>query len=287
MRSASDTTITLLAFGRRGYGLAAANLVDSLRHYGYTGTITVFTTDHLRTMIPEGVDVRTIQDTDPGILKLLLPDMITGPTLYIDADSIAIGAVTPLVEALTADGRDFITSVQGVGNATTPHIKYFQWALSSVVAAKEGFANDAPLYGIQSSWMFMRPGPALWAIAERALASYQTWTRKDLKHAWGGSKPDELFWGIGCTATGHDPSWDGEPMWFGSGVTDYQTIKEKHVLLTIPGQRQSMALRALRYYDSEVKRYSGHKSDYIFSDKHTNYKNTIAHGLHILRRQQA
>lgn len=76
-------------------------------------------------------------------------------------------------------------------------------------------------------------------------------------------------------------------MWYGSGLTDYQTIKDTHVLLTIPGQRQSMALRALRYYDSEVRRYGGHKSDYIFPDKHTNFnfKITIPHGLLLLQRQ--
>jgi hypothetical protein len=276
MPSATDTSVTLLAFGRRGYGLAASNLVRSLRHHGFGGRINALVTEQLSPHLSvfDDVTITTINgDTSPGLCKLMLPDMITGPTLYIDVDSIAIGDITPLVEALAADGRDFITSVQGKGPANGERIRYYNWAEPSTTVAIEGFADDATLYGIQSSWMFMRPGPTLWSIAEAARASYQRWSVRDLKHLWGGGKPDELFWGNACTRVGHDPSWHSEPMWHGSGLVSHGEIKDKYVLMSIPGQTQTMSQRALRIYDAEVRHFYGHKAAYIFSDKSVNFKN--------------
>jgi len=287
MPSTSEHSVTLLAFGRRGYGLAACNAVRSLRHHGYKDRIDVYVTPELRGHIPADANIIEVQECDPGYAKLLIPDLISGPTLYLDVDVLAMHDVTPLIEALKADGRGFITSVQGTGCATSKAIRYYGWAEPAKVAAMEGFADDAPLYGIQSSWMWMVPGEALTRIAERAQQSYMKWTRQDLKHGWGGSKPDELFWGIGCTATGHDPTWKGEePMWFGSGVVDHGTIRSKHVLITLPGQRQTTPERSRRIYDAEAKLFGGHKYDYIFGDKHTNYK-TKSHGMQLLRRPES
>jgi len=288
MPSIREHSVTLLAFGRRGYGLAACNAVRSLRHHGYKDRIDVYVTRDLDGHIPTQTNtvIHHIQDCDPGFAKLLVPEMITGPTLYLDVDTLALQDVTPLIKALKADGRGYITSVQGTGDATSHRIKYFGWALPAKVASMEGFAYDAPLYGIQSSWMWMAPGATLTRITERAQASYRKWTRQDLKHSWGGSKPDELFWGIGCTATGHDPTWtDDEPMWFGSGIFNHAQIRAKHVLMTLPGQKQTTPERARVIYDAEAKRFGGHKYDYIFGDKHVNYK-TQHHGMHLMRQPQ-
>jgi hypothetical protein len=285
MSSPNAHSVTILAFGRRGYGLSAHNAVLSLRHHGYNGPIDLFITEQLQKVVPpmDGVELHTIESADPGYLKLELPDLIKRPTLYMDADSIAIADVTPLIEALNADGREFITSVQGTGNALSPAIAYFAWAKPAKVAAKEGFANDATLYGIQSSWMWMRPSAKLSAIGDRARQSYLRWNAGDFT-TWGGSKPDELFWGIACTDLGVNPWWYNEPMWYGSGTMDHARIKSNHVMITIPGQRQTMAVRALQIYDLEVRKFAGHKSAYIFGDKHTNFK-TQHHGLRIMQRQ--
>jgi len=291
MRSTPEHSVTLIAFGRRGYGLAACNAVRSLRHHGYKDRISVLVTPALRGHIPSqsGVVLHEIEGhpRDPGMAKLLVADAIEGPTLYLDVDVLAMADITPLIEALKVDGRGFITSVQGQGCPTSKAIRYYGWAEPRKVAAMEGFAEDAPLYGIQSSWMWMVPGDTLSRIAERAQSSYQRWARRDLKHAWGGSKPDELFWGIGCTATGHDPTWTGaEPMWFGSGIMDHGQVKAKHILMTLPGQRQTTPERSRRIYDAEVKLFGGHKYDYIFGDKHTNFK-TTTDGMQFLRRPAA
>ena len=275
-------SITLLAFGRRGYGLAAHNAILSLRHHGYNGPIDLFITDTLTSLVPsiEGVTVHPIQDADPGYLKLELPDLIKRPTLYIDVDSLAIADVTPLLDALEADGRFLITSVQGKGTSKSTSIGYFGWAKPAKVAQKEGFADDATMYGIQSSWMWMVPGSALSAIGDRARASYMRWDKGEFAE-WGGSKPDELFLSIACTDLKHDPSWPDEPMWFGSGIVAHTTIKEKHVLITLPGQKQQIQVRALQIYDLESRKVGGHKSAYIFGDKHSNFK---SHGMRIMRR---
>lgn len=284
MCSPDSHSITLLAFGRRGYGLAAHNAIASLRHHGYNGPIDLFITDELRKNIGciENVTVHHIDNADPGYLKLELPDLIKRPTLYLDVDSIAFEDITPLLEALAADGREFITSVQGTGTGKSVAIGYFGWAKPAKVASKEGFPDDATLYGIQSSWMWMRPGAKLSAIGDRAKQSYLLWERGEFAR-WGGSKPDELFWSIACTALGHNPAWHTEPMWYANGTASHAAVKAKYQLMTIPGQKQTSMLRAFKIYDVEVRKFSGHKSDYIFHDKHTNFKSQH-HGLRIMRR---
>jgi len=277
-------SVTILAFGRRGYGFSAHNAILSLRHHGYTGPIDLFITEALQPLVPdsEGVEVHRIQDGDPGWIKLELPDLIKRPTLYLDADVLALADITPLLIQLAADGRDFITSVQGTGCPTSKSIGYFHWAKPKVVGEKEGFDQDAPLYGIQSSWMFMRPGVSLSALGERARLSYIAWSQRDMVNRWGASKPDELFWGIACTAMQHDPTWTGdEPMWYGAGIVSHQAVRERYCLMTLPGQKQTMPQRAVQIYAAEARTIGGTKPEYIFGDKHANFKD---HGMHKLRR---
>lgn len=282
MSSPDSHSITLIAFGRRGYGLAAHNAIASLRHHGYSGPIDLFITEELWPLVTatEGVTMYHIQSGDPGWIKLNIPEIIKRPTLYLDVDVLALGDVTPFVEALASDPRHFIISVQGTGTSTSKHIGYFGWAKPDTVATKEGFPHDARLYGIQSSWMWMRPGMKLEALADRARVSYLAWEARDLRNRWGASKPDELFWSIACTATGHDPSYKGEePMWYGAGIVKHQEITSKYILMTLPGQRQTTPARALDIYAAEARRFKGHKPDYIFGDKHANFKNPIRHGM--------
>jgi hypothetical protein len=68
-------------------------------------------------------------------------------------------------------------------------------------------------------------------------------------------------------------------MWYGAGIVKHTDITSKYILMTLPGQKQTTPVRALDIYAAEAKRIKGHKPEYIFGDKHANFKTPIRHGM--------
>lgn len=284
-----DLHVTLMAFGRRGYAYAGANLIASLRYYGYGGGIDLWVDARCHAMLPSWVHekarVRLLPEalgTDPGWLKVNLPGLIDRPTIYLDVDSIALKDITPWALSLNADGRDYITCVKGAAKVGQP-MEYYAWAETTKVQHMEGFADDATYYGIQSSWAFLRPGQTLDRVHAVATEAYERWTVRDLKHTWGGSKPDELFWSIACTRMGHDPAWSGEPVHWGGGFMSVTQMAEKHYILSLWGMgrgKASVPSRHVEKYDAIMRlvmktmgqQYQT-KSHYLRQDKWCNNKN--------------
>ena len=110
-------SITLLAFGRRGYAIATANMVLSLRHHGYCDRINLHCTEGMELMLDEQTKAEVVLHrlsnelaSDPGLCKVSLPSIIADPaTLYLDVDGIAMKDVTPLIDQLREDGRSFMS----------------------------------------------------------------------------------------------------------------------------------------------------------------------------------
>jgi hypothetical protein len=106
-------SITLLAFGRRGYAIATANMVLSLRHHGYCDRINLHCTEGMELMLDEQTKAEVVLHrlsnelaSDPGLCKVSLPSIIADPTtLYLDVDGIAMKDVTPLIDQLSQDER--------------------------------------------------------------------------------------------------------------------------------------------------------------------------------------
>ena len=290
------TTVTMLAFGRKGYAYAAANLIGSLRHFGYGGGIDLWVDARCRAMLPGWVqNYATLKDlppelgNDPGWIKVNLPKLIDAPTVYMDVDAVCLKDVTPWMEELTEDGRDYITTVMGKGKVGEV-ISYYEWATPLKVQEKEALPEGATLYGIQSSWAFMRPGVLLDGMYQVMSEAYQRWTVKDLKHAWGGTKPDELFWGIACTKAGHDPAWIGEPVHWGKGFMTLPEMQATHHLLSLWGTgrgNSSVPVRHVEKYDAVMRQVTKGlgidyqtKSTYVREDKWSNQRNNkVTHGM--------
>jgi hypothetical protein len=281
-------SVTLLAFGRKGYAFAAANMAASLRHYGYGGDINIFVDDRCRTVLPEwGHTLAYVKllpadiGLDPCAIKLQLPALIDGPTLYLDVDGVAIKDITPWVEALQKDGRPYITGVLGKGKHGD-RIEYFEWATTEKCREKHGLPDDATFYGIQSSWAYMRPGLFLDELYMNANAMRDKWTVADLKHRWGGALPDELFYSLACTVMDHNPSWKEEPMFWGRGFDSLPAIKEKHYILSLWGSgkgKGSVPPRHVEKYDAVMRsvmkargRQHDLKSNYIREAKFVDQK---------------
>lgn len=255
-------SVTLLAFGRRGYAAAASNMVVSLRHYGYNGRIHLHVGAPLLPHIPDYVQdeciMHTLPDqltTDPCLAKINLPKLIKEPTLYLDVDGIALKDITPLLADLQADGRPYITTVMGKGK-DGDKIAYFEWATTQKVRYLEGFGPDATYYGIQSSWAYLVPGETLDRIHGHMLQSWSLWRVADLKHAWGGTIPDELLWSIACTYMDYDPGWHDAVAFWGQGFHAFKDIKERHYIMTLHGSGRGAGTvppRYVEHYDHLLK----------------------------------
>lgn len=290
----------MLAFGRRGYAYAAANLIASLRHFGYGGGIDLWVDARCRAMLPAWVEqYATLRDlppelgNDPGWIKIHLPKLIDSPTVYMDVDAVCLKDVSPWVAALTDDGRDYITCVFGTGKVGEPQ-EYFAWAKTQKVQEMEGFGPDATYYGIQSSWAFMRPGALMDRMHTDMVEAYQRWTTKDLQHTWGGTKPDELFWSITCTKSEHDPTWVGDPVHWGKGFMQLPEMQQKYYLLSLWGMGRGNAAvppRHVEKYDAVMRQVTKGlgidyqtKSKFLREDKWSNHRNNkVTHGMLILR----
>lgn len=260
-------SVTLLAFGRPGYAVAASNMVASLRHNGYTGPIQLHVGSGLLPLLDneakEQCTVIPLADeyaNDAGWCKVNLPKLFQGEdTLYLDVDGIALRNVDELLQELRKDPRHFITSVLGTGKSGEK-IAYYEWAKTEVVKEKHSLPDDAIYYGIQSSWAYFRKGKELDAFAKQVIDAWGQWTRRELKAQWGRSMPDELFYSIACTITGHDPSWSGLPVHFGRGFDKLPELREKHYILGLYGSGRGTGTVPPRFvdcYDAVVRTMRG------------------------------
>jgi hypothetical protein len=248
-------SVTLIAFGRRGYAAAAANMVASLRHYGYNGRINLHVGAPLLPHIPDYTTTQCEMHVlpeeftkDAGWCKVNLPSIITEPTLYLDVDGIALKDMTPLIAELQADGRPYITEVMGTGK-DGDKIGYFEWATTKKVRYMEGFGPEATYYGIQSSWAYLVPSETLRTIGGIMRGSWRQWKPADLKHTWGGTMPDELFWSIACTTMDYDPTWGKAVAFFGQGFHPLAEVNAKHYIMTLHGSGKGHGTVPPRYVE--------------------------------------
>lgn len=277
-------SVSIFAFGKRGYTFGAANLAASIRHYAdvrvklYTdGAFLDHLKPHLRLQFDKIIDLdeavfTTDERLDPGKCKTRIYDLIEDDeTLYIDADSIAVKDITPLLRQLQADGRFYITEcIDG----------YLPWASEKKVRKK---LNDdtAKVHPIQSSWAFIRKCPEADKFFARVKTIFdaEVWTREELDHKWGKSIPDELVYTTACAMEGVDPSWDNV-MLFGNKISaqTIDEVKERFYFLTLYGNgggRPHTRSIYLSMYDGIMHRLlrpAGHnhalKSNLVLADKY-------------------
>ena len=278
--------VTLLAFGRRGYAAAAANMIASIRYHGYAGPIHLHVGRALRPVVDEWIsdsdctkhELPDEYANDPGWCKVNLYNIFQGKdTLYLDVDGICLKDLTPLIDQLRADGRSYLTSVMGKGKVGDT-IRYFEWAKPEKVAAMHGL-NEATFYGIQSSWAYFKRGDWMDTFAEHVTTAWGLWSVHDLKNTWGKGKPDELFYSIACTLMDHDPSFD-HAVFFGEGFDPLPQIREKFYILSMYGVgrgRGSVPPRYVQCYEGECRtiQLSGRKMHNVAEirrDKYANFK---------------
>lgn len=286
--------VRIFAFGKRGYHFAAANLAATLLHYAPTLRVEV-RADAGSTYVPaahrpgawidwEGPPNTRGDRPDPGAMKAnILDHLPDGDSLVLDADTIALQDIRPLLKALQADGRPYITDVIGQGDGSQP-IAYTPWATPEQIRAKLGRNGPATFYGLNTSWQFVRKvegrGPAvLQHVAMQWHA--RTWTTQELKARWGASLPDELLVATACTALDYSPAWPHPVTFYGAQRLKLADVQSTYTLASLYGRgrgnHRAVQPAMVAQYDrhlAQVWKAAGvpyfTRLEVVTGDKHTN-----------------
>jgi hypothetical protein len=191
--------------------------------------------------------------TDPGKLKTNLHRLLPAqPCLYLDVDGIVLKDIRPLIDALDADGRPYITEVISKGEVNA-RLEYFDWMQKERFADRLEMKPGATIYAVQSSWAYIDPTWNNWELLP-VLAS--EFTLDDLVNRWGMSIPDELVMSALCAHLQYDPSWSSRVCFFGKDHKPVEDIRADHYILALYGQyRKQVKTRYLEQYDMELKKH--------------------------------
>jgi hypothetical protein len=247
--STTSQGVVLLAFGKPIYGQSAYILAKSIKHFNPDIKIALLT-DGLA-VPPDyspfdeliNVPVSDYRNRnggfEPGRAKLLIYDKLPYiNNLFIDADSIALKDIAPLLDEMIATGKPYLTHVVGrhkiqQGN----NFAEMQWAWANDIWNRYQLAEDDTLFAINSSIVFIKKSKfsqSLYNVAETLLTDYPTPT-KALRRQWGGTQPDELYMNISLAKHKYDASFK-PVMYFAMKKQDkIEDVVSNHYLLSYYG----------------------------------------------------
>jgi hypothetical protein len=282
-----DTTILLIAFGKKGYAYAAYNLAKSIKihspqsniHIAHDGCLSVlndlsvFDSFHV---IDDNLKIGINGKICPAKVKLSMYGFL--PTkykkvLYLDVDAICLKPIDDLINEL--EGKELSTKVFGKGGINDK-IEYSLWASNETIWNKAELKTDSVLCGINTSYIYFERNKATENVFKQALEMYNKFEIKDLLITWSGTMPDELI--LSSTLAKLDVIPHSVDMiYFGNklNITTQKELIEKHYFLAMYGPAGARALTRQRYvewYDGWVKSFGGYASKNIMKDKHlTNF----------------
>lgn len=272
-------SVSLLAFGRRGYAIATDNMVLSLRYHGYAGTIALYCTKAMEEMLsPETLEHTTryyLNDDakDPGLCKISLPNILMDEeTLYLDVDGIVMKDITPLVLRLKQGGRHVMTQ------ASPPHIvgtkerpKGNWWVLPATMAAKHDIEDGSNIYAVNTSAIWYRRGSVLTELADRMLLAHQKYQIRELVHKWGSAIPDELCFSAACAQMGLDPTMPERVCYFDRAPAKASQIADVAYVLPLYGSKRSNGCTSphkLELYDGQIRQMRGRTAAAPYASKY-------------------
>ena len=273
-------SITLLAFGRRGYAIATANMVLSLRHHGYRGPINLHCTEGMELMLDEQTKAEVVLHrlsnelaSDPGLCKVSLPSTIADPTtLYLDVDGILMKDVTPLIEQLSKDDRPVITQAAPayiVGGKAKPQGHW--WVAPKTVIERHGLRDGDQIFAVNTSAMWFRKGPSLDSLQTEMLRAHSKYQRRDLVHKWGSSIPDELCVSAACAVLGLDPTMPSVACFFDRAPAKASQVAEVAYVLPLYGSRHSNGCTSehkKQLYDGQIRIMRGRAEAIHYACRH-------------------
>lgn len=282
-------SITLLAFGRRGYAIATANMVLSLRHHGYRGRINLHCTEDMEAMLDDATKTEVLMHrlsnelaSNPGLCKASLPSLIRDDaTLYLDVDGIAMRDVTPLVEQLMLDERPILAQAAApyvVGAGARPQGHW--WVAPKTMIERHGLKDGDRIFAVNTSAMWMCKGPSLDRVQREMLKAHAAYQRRDLVHKWGSSMPDELCVSAACAVLGIDPTMPSVACFFDCAPARAEQVAEAAYVLPLYGSRHSNGCTSehkKQLYDGQIRIMRGRKEATRYASRHVMAHKFIDH----------
>lgn len=282
-------SITLLSFGRRGYAIATANMVLSLRHHGYRGVINLHCTEDMEGMLDEGTKAEVLLHRldndlarDPGLCKVMLPTLIQDDaTLYLDVDGIVMKDVTPLIGQLMLDKRPILAQAAApfiVGAGTRPAGHW--WVAPRTIVERHGLKDGDLIYAVNTSAIWMRKGKTLEAIQRAMLDARGLYKTRELVHKWGGVIPDELCLSAACAVLGLDPTMPFMACFFDRAPARAEQVAEAAYVLPLYGSRMSNGCTTEHkkmLYDGQIRIMRGRRDAVQYASRHVMAHKFIDH----------
>lgn len=291
----SLSSILLIAFGKRGYGLMAHNLALSLHKHSPNVPIHIFISEDISlnltrpelfasiNILPTKAYLNNGGRIDPAKVKTQIYTLGRSigldKFLYLDVDGLALCDIEPLLQDL--NGTTVATEVMGSGGRFD-EIAYNLWAKSERTWSHFGLSETATLCGIQSSWMYFEAGRVCDKMQEYLDYYMEVGIPRDmLQFDWGGTVPDELLYQGVFAKMGIVPKrTTGKPViYFGNrdNVKTESEVKTGYYVLSIYGQGTGKTLTLQRYfamYERELKQLNAPSQlARIRQDKHLNRGN--------------
>ena len=290
--------IVLLAFGKRGYGFAAYNLVVSIPAYNNTIPICVYHDDIAFSQVEpdkmkifdkvEKIDAAKLYNDgkfDPGYVKVNLYDYYPYDlNLYLDVDALCLRDIAPLFEIIEKKPDFFYTHIIDTHTIDKGRdFKSMQWAWADEIWKHFKLKPDDVFYATNSSYQIVRKGAKARKFYEQIKKNYANPIPVDkLRMKWGGGQPDELYMNAALCQMKIPAQMDTDVMFFGGDLNHtFTEIEKKFYFLSMYGGGASnVSTTRMKYREWYDRRLHGlfrdrneahiYKSQYIMAEKHAN-----------------
>lgn len=170
-------------------------------------------------------------------------------TLYIDADSLVLRDIQPLIDRLVSLKGNFYSNVLGSGYKND-EIIYQAWATNEKLWDYFKLKENQKVYTFNTSWFFFRKSTEnLFKITYNNY--FGGFSKLDLKNKWGGSLPDELFFYGTLAQKEINPSVEFSVCFFGDKI-DSRTLDQlanDYYMFTLYGGKSTVRLNYIEWYD--------------------------------------
>lgn len=284
--------IIILALKKPAYALGAFNLAHSIKYFNPEINITLVSDgEHQRHYREEHYkpfdSIKSMNLCDytdkngrfqPGYAKLSIDKYSDYEhTLFIDADSLVIKDIQPLIDDLILSKGDFFSNVLGSG-FIGDEISYSPWATNEQIWSYFALPNDRKITTINSSWFyFNKKADKIFAVARKSFLN--GFKEEDLKTKWGTTLPDELFI-VGTLAQMEiNPKYEKDVMFFGNVIDNrsLSDLENDYFAFTLYGGARTVRDVYTSWYDRlmfkfcEAKGFEHRFKAYsILSGKHVN-----------------
>lgn len=219
---------------------------------------------------------------NPTIAKIsMLKYLPYKNTLIIDADSMCMNDIAPLLNELQENGRSVIMEVPDSGRYGD-NIVYDIWAEHEKSFTFFGLDKESDIwYSTQTSWMFLRKEKEVKQLVKDLLYYYdKKFNYNDLKGKWGKHVPDELYYSGVLSKRKINAKFNNDKvMFFGNKYVDLDVVKQ-YFFLSLYGQGigdTTTKLMYWEYYDramTDIMRHFNlnhiYKSNYLMEAKVSN-----------------